>query len=228
MSATILTAATDMALDASNFGYNVQGQAPEDKESFMRALLPGMAVWGGWLGSSALLEGTNVQMLGGRRGTKPFARGSLLERMSRVNTPKARGALAKEYFRTGKYNRDFSKYASTLGDKAEELTKIKSAESFASTAERAYFRGAAGQALRHFAGAANMALFIAPGLFGMTYHGIRGIKKLGYELETPAMGGHFITNGAQATERQRVMGALHNSEFNGRSAIGSEAQLYHI
>jgi hypothetical protein len=76
-------------------------------------------------------------------------------------------------------------------------------------------------------GVANF-LFLAPMLYGATYHGFKGLQRLGYELERPEVGGgHLSLTAMAATDRQRAMQAMHDSEFNGRSALGQEAFLYH-
>lgn len=75
-------------------------------------------------------------------------------------------------------------------------------------------------------GIANL-MFLAPMLYGMSYHGFKGIQRLGFELERPEMGGHMTLNSMAFTDRQRSIQAMHNSEFNGRSAIGQEAFLLH-
>jgi len=74
---------------------------------------------------------------------------------------------------------------------------------------------------------ANVAM-LAPMLYGMTYHGFKGIQRLGFELERPGFGwGRTSLSAMASTDRQRSIQALHNSEFNGRSSMGQEAFLYH-
>lgn len=76
-------------------------------------------------------------------------------------------------------------------------------------------------------GVANF-LFLAPMLYGASYHGFKGIQRLGYELERPDMNaGSVALNGIAATDRQRAIRAMHDSEFNGRQSMGTEAFLYH-
>lgn len=75
-------------------------------------------------------------------------------------------------------------------------------------------------------GIANV-MYLAPMLYGMSYHGFKGIQRLGFELERPELGGHMTLNSMAFTDRQRSMQAMHNSEFNGRSSMGQEAFLLH-
>lgn len=69
--------------------------------------------------------------------------------------------------------------------------------------------------------------WMAPMLYGMTYHGFKGIQRLGYQLQKPNFGANMTLSTQAFTDRQRGIQAMHNSEFNGRSAIGKEAGLYH-
>ncbi len=230
MSATVLAAAADITLDAANLGQSTNSSRSEPRFG----LLASAFVWGGWMGAHALQNSDNVKMLGGQPGFwnrtirgQSFERGSLLQRMGSANSRAGRQAIAGQYFKSGEYAKQFGKYTSGLEEGAEKLTQIKKVAAFTDVAERAYVRGAAGGFLRKVAGGANMALFVAPWLVGMTHHGFRGIKRLGYEMDTPKMGGHFQLNAMQATERQRALAAMHNSEFNGRSMLGNEAGILH-
>lgn len=198
----MLAAVGDVGLDTANY-VQQQGQDQPSLRSMVPGLLAGAAIWGSW-GLSKKLEGD------------PFrkAHDPLLRQMGRFGSVAERRAVATSYFARN-------------AQKVERLSNISKASVFANKAESSYLRRAASVGLKRFANTLNTAFFIAPALFGATYHGFRGIKKLGYELQTPNMGGHFVLNASQATERQRAIQAMHDSEFNGRSAMGNEAALYH-
>lgn len=225
----------DTAIDTSaqlNQGQYV-GNDSNNRPSFLRALAPTILVGGAYTASSFLAD-------------DPFAKmnAPLMDRLRNAKSRKARGYQARNYYKSGEYEERYGYYASDFQRAeakaarkaaaagrtyraAKPIAAISSEAKFASTAEVAYMRRMAAVSIGRFATAANMAFFLAPALFGATYHGFKGIKKFGYELDTPNMGGHFIINSMQATERQRSIAAMHNSEFNGRSAFGNEAQLYH-
>jgi len=148
-----------------------------------------------------------------------------MESMRRAGSSKARSTIARNYYKQGSYADNYATWTSNARNKAVGL--IKTEASFQSTAERSFMRRTAAIRVGRFAAAANMAFFLAPMLFAATYHGFKGIKRAGYELETPNFGGHFSVSGIQATERQRTMAAMHNSELSARSALGNEAQLFH-
>lgn len=193
------------------------GDNPGRPPSLMRAMAPGLAIWGGYSLADVLHN-------------DPFAKThkNLMRDMRKAGSRAQRSTIADEYFHTGAYAKQFDRaVASGRVEGAAKLGKIASSARFTKTAEVAYMRNMAAVNIGKFATAANAAFFLAPALYGATYHGFKGIKKLGYELETPKMGGHFTLNAMQATERQRTIAAMHNSEFNGRSAMGNEAFLMH-
>lgn len=195
-----IAAAADIGIDTANLAS--QNDDQNKHANLLAIALPSALIWGGfWAGDKLKNAPFNL------RNKK------LLHDMRGLDVAKRR-AVAESYF---------TRHAASIA----QVEKITNKAEFAGVSERAFTRFAAGSAIRGAATLANVGLFIAPQLFGALYHGFKGIKKLGYELETPNMGGHFVLNGAQATDRQRSLMAMHNSEFNGRSAIGNEAQLLH-
>jgi hypothetical protein len=199
-----------------------QGQYVGDtntKVSLARALGPSLLVGGSYLAHSILDD-------------DPFAKAhrGFMKDMRKAGTRQERRNIAETYFNSGRYGAQAERAAASIARKtgqARVVSKISTASRFAQTAEVAYMRKMAAVSIGRFAMAANAALFLAPALFGATYHGFKGVMKAGYELETPKMGGHFIVNAMQATDRQRALMAMHQSEFNGRSYMGNEAFLMH-
>jgi len=212
MAGEMWAAGADIGIDAANQQYQFQDSPRQP--GMLRTLAPGLAVWGAWGASEKLKKDAfadsfmRSKAFGMTRQT-PFARS-----MAGAAGSAGRRSIAEAHFARN-------------AEKIQRLTGISKAAAFASKAETSYMRQAAAVGLRRFATALNVGFFIAPALYGMTMHGFKGIKKLGFELETPNFGGHFVLNASQATERQRAMMAMHNSEFNGRSAMGNEAMLYH-
>lgn len=116
------------------------------------------------------------------------------------------------------YNKKFKK-------KISMPSKARTA--WMNNAKTAVWKKSASTVTSRVLGVANF-MFLAPMLYGAAYHGFKGIQRLGYELERPEMNaGHVTLNAMAATDRQRALQAMHNSEFNGRSAMGQEAFLYH-
>jgi len=74
-------------------------------------------------------------------------------------------------------------------------------------------------------GAANF-LFIAPLVYDTAKAGYAGIRDAGSMLRSVSWGSMNLPQMA-ATERQRALSALHNSELNARSALGNEASYMH-
>jgi hypothetical protein len=74
-------------------------------------------------------------------------------------------------------------------------------------------------------GVANF-LFIAPLLYDTAKAGYAGLRDAGSMLRSANMGSINLPQMA-ATERQRALSALHNSELSARSALGNEASYYH-
>ena len=218
MSVNALGVALDMGLDATNLSNQSQysSRDNDDNESHPYLDMGILAATGGSYLTAGILE------------NDPFAKGnkSLMSGMRYKATKAERAKVSRDYFESGTYDAQFKRSAAS--GRAASLSKIETAAGFETKAEIAYLRSTAAINIGRFAMAANAAFFLAPALFGATYHGFKGIKKLGYELETPKMGGHFTLNNMQATERQRTLSAMHNSEFNGRSAMGQEAMLYHM
>jgi hypothetical protein len=105
-------------------------------------------------------------------------------------------------------------------------SRIMNPKQFARRAKLSFARKSAAPLVGRLAGLTNI-MFMAPMLYGMAYHGFKGIQRLGYQLERPDFGGQMTLPTAAFTDRQRALQAMHNSEFNGRSAIGNEAGLYH-
>lgn len=95
-----------------------------------------------------------------------------------------------------------------------------------SEGKKAFSLARGGAFLSRVSGLANLA-WLAPMLFGMTYNGFKGIQRLGYELERPEMGGHLTLTTAAWTDRQRSFQKMMMSEYNGRTALGNEAGIYH-
>jgi hypothetical protein len=208
-------AGADIGIDAANMQYQMDDRSGIRPPSLLRTMAPGLTVWGAWgasekLKKDAFADSFMRRKAFGRNWDTPLARG-----MASAEGSTARRSIAQAHFARN-------------AEKIQRMNGISNAAAFASKAETSYLRQAASVGLRRFATALNVGFFIAPALYGMTMHGFKGIKKLGYELETPNAGGHFVLNAAQATERQRALSAMHNSEFNGRSALGNEAQLYHM
>lgn len=167
---------------------------------------------GNWVGSTLLMGGWMLTDFGKDRLTK-FNRG--LKIQTGMN-PKTMMGQSKSW-------------ATWQGEMAARETNIASLEAkkiFRNKATQLYGGSKLAGALTKGLGIANM-LVLAPMLFGMTYHGFKGIQKLGMQLERPELGGHLTLNSLAFTDRQRSIQAMHNSEFNGRSAMGQEAGLLH-
>jgi hypothetical protein len=95
----------------------------------------------------------------------------------------------------------------------------------ANTTELRYWSTAAKYLGR--AGAIGTTMWVTPAIIGTIYHGVKGINKLATQLARPDFGGRHALTSMAATDRQRSIQALHNAEYNGRSAIGNEAAIYH-
>ena len=218
MSINTVGLALDMAMDTTNLNNQGAYSSSGDDDNSHPLLNLGIAgaMTGAYLASSALGHDSFI------KGNK-----SLMSSMGKAGTRTDRAKVARDYFKSGEYDRAFAKSAASKAGRKASLSKIATAARFETKAEMSYLRNMAAVNIGRFAMAANAAFFLAPALFGATYHGFKGIKKLGYELESPKMGGHFTLNNMQATERQRTLAAMNNSEFNGRAAMGSEAMLMH-
>jgi hypothetical protein len=112
--------------------------------------------------------------------------------------------------------------------------KLKEGEEVAKTLTRSEFMGAARsaytktQVMKKFYKLAQFSqtMWLAPMLFGATYHGFKGMQKLGMNLGRPELGGHLTFTALAATDRMRSMQALANSEFSARRSLGNEAAMY--
>lgn len=123
-------------------------------------------------------------------------------------------------------NKVFDQYYSKKFPKRSMRRKMPRA-AWTSQAKTSVLKKSASAITSRALGVANF-LFLAPMLYGATYHGFKGIQRLGYELERPEMSsGHVALNALAATDRQRAIRAMHDSEFNGRQSLGTEAFLYH-
>jgi hypothetical protein len=126
----------------------------------------------------------------------------------------------------------YSQYASEAAGYAAETAKGKTAEvvldkaAFKSQISKSMARRTTGKILEKALWFSDV-LFMAPMLYGAAYHGFRGVQRLGYQLARPNFGGNMTMSTAAFTDRQRRIELMHNSEMNGRSAIGQEAFLLH-
>lgn len=154
----------------------------------------------------------------------------LVSGMMRTKDAAVRKNFVSKYY-SSRYSSNYDKFMSTQADKAYAGETFKTAErlsekKFASAASSSFMKRRAGAVASKLTGVGTF-LMLAPMLYGMSYHGFKGIQRLGYELERPELGGHLTLTTAAFTDRQRAMQAIHNSEYNGRSAIGQEAFLLH-
>jgi len=132
-------------------------------------------------------------------------------------------AFIGQYYRKH-YTADVAKF--NRGRPETKLAQTMSKAQFSSAAKRAMTRSVAGKFTGRLLGVMNF-MFIAPMLYGLTYHGYKGIQKLGYELDSPAFGRNFAMPTAAFTDRQRAIQRMHDSEYSGRQFLGNEAVVYH-
>lgn len=144
-----------------------------------------------------------------------------------------RSGASRDAFFDQYYNKKYAKTAANVEARGVAVWTGREAASdaarvaFKSKAQTGMMKRAAAKVTGRLLGVANF-LTLAPMLYGASYHGFKGIQRLGYELERPEVGsGHLSLNAYASTDRQRAIMAMHNSEFNGRSAMGQEAFLYH-
>ena|SRR6185369_3386122 len=128
-------------------------------------------------------------------------------------------------FSSGKL-KPWSTFQADMVAKEASIEGLAAKKAFKSQATRLFGASRVEALLSRGLGIANV-MVLAPMLYGMSYHGFKGIQRLGFELERPELGGHMTLNSMAFTDRQRSIQAMHNSEFNGRSSVGQEAFLLH-
>ena len=126
------------------------------------------------------------------------------------------------------YNEQYASNVASWNKGLEEANKVRLLEkgAFNKAARGAFSRMGAARTLGKVLGVIDIA-WMAPMLFGATYHGFKGIQKLGRRLETPNMMSGLSLTSLAATDRARSMQAMHGTELNARRAIGQEAALLH-
>jgi hypothetical protein len=175
-------------------------------------------------------SGLNPGLIKGMDSAKkhgPFNMGATVRKWRGQAPKNTKGRVDKflnNYYDT-KYEQNVSRANSTLAE-GQKAAKLMGRSEFKGAAHSAYAKTQGMRRIYRLAQLSQTAM-LAPMLFGMTYHGFRGIQKLGMQLGRPELGGHLTFSALAATDRQRTLQGLANSEFAARRALGNEAALYH-
>lgn len=184
-----------------------------------------VAILGGWIGADYYRnrKRREASVLGARLKMSPRTGPTLpwMAKNAKTNKWEASSKFTGELKGWGAFSKEADKIAE--GRFESQVAR----KSFKSSATRLFGAARTEALLTSGLRIANAAMLV-PMLFGMTYHGFKGIQRLGFELERPGFGwGRNTLSSMAFTDRQRSVQAMHNSEFNGRSSMGQEAFLLH-